>query len=204
VEFIKKAVKDATDAGFLVCHCHPTWSFEEQDFSDAFEGCFAMEMYNNGSYLCGFNEFNQHYYDHQTRKGYKLGVLATDDNHNHRQGVYNDSFGGFTYILADKLEYGAIIDSLEKKDFYASTGPTINSLAVEDGVIKIETSNAQSICFITNTRNRKLLIAEGGASINSAEFSLIPTDKYLRVEVTDKNGGKAFTRAYFRNEILDE
>lgn len=206
VEFVKKAVKDAKAAGYLVSHSHPTWSFEEQDFSNAFEDCFAMELYNHASYIQGYNEYNQHYYDHQIRKGYKMGVLAVDDNHNHKpmDGQYCDSFGGATYILADKLDYGSIIESLENKDFYASTGPQIYSLEVEDGKLTVKTSNADKIWFITNTRNRKACLAAEGQTVNTAEFTLISTDRFVRVEVTDKNGNKAFTRAFFRNEILDE
>lgn len=205
VEFVRNAIKDAISAGFLVSHCHPTWSFEGEDFSDAFENCFAMEIYNHGSYNSGYFEYNQHFYECQIKKGYRIGLLAVDDNHNfysigHSQ---NDSFGGATYIIAEQLDYDSIIRALEKQDFYASTGPLIYALEVENGLIKVRTSAAERICFMTNTRNRGIKIASIGETVYDAEFQLGETDKWVRVEVVDGEGKRAFSRAFFRNE-LDE
>ncbi len=205
VEFVKQTVKDAIDAGFLVSHCHPTWSFEDQDFADAFEDCFAMELYNHSSYTGGYFEYNQHYYDYQLKRGREMGVLAVDDNHDAYPigHPHNDSFGGVTYILADSLDYTSIIEALENKGCYASTGPLIHSISVEDGVIRACTSEAERICFVTNTRNRGIAIAADGESVNEAEFKIGETDQWVRVEVVDKFGKRAFSRAFFRDELVE-
>ncbi len=204
VEFVRRTVKDATAAGFLVSHCHPTWSLENEDFADAFEDCFAMEVYNHNSYMSGFFEYNQHYYDYQIKRGRKMGTLATDDNHDaypigHPQ---NDSFGGATYILADSLDYASIMGALERKDFYASSGPTIQGAFVENGTVKVYTSQAERIYFITNTRHRGAKIASTGESVCEAEFQIGETDKWVRIEVVDREGKRALSRAFFRDEFL--
>ena len=205
VEFVKQAVKDAHEAGFLVCHCHPTWSFEDESFADAFEDCFAMEIYNHSSYMGGFFEYNRSYYDYQSKNGRTMAILAVDDNHDFSPigNIYNDSFGGFTYILAEELNYESVIQALENKNCYASTGPQIYSLTADNGKIQIHTSPAERIIFITNTRNRKMFISEQNESISSAEFALREIDEWLRVEVIDERGKCAFTRAYTRNELFD-
>lgn len=203
VEFVKQTVRDAIDAGFLVCHNHPTWSFEDESNADGYQDCFAMEIYNHGSYVEGFNEYNEHYYEHQLRKGRKMALIAADDNHDKKPigDPHNDSFGGFTYILAEKLEYGAIITAMENKDFYASTGPQIYSLTVDNGKLTIKTSDAVRIAFITDTKNRKTELALPDEYVNSAEFVFGERDAWVRAEVVDEKGYKAFTRAYFKEEL---
>lgn len=204
VEFVKQLVKDAKEAGYLVCHCHPTWSFEDESFADAFEDCFAMELYNHSSYSGGFFEYNQHYYDVQTKKGRRMGVMAVDDNHDFFPigHPHNDSFGGVTYILAEKLDYASVMQSLENKDFYASTGPIIHSLTFDGGTFHARTSDAERIIFVTNTRNRAITIAPENESVNEYWFNLGETDKWVRLEVVDKEGKRAFSRAYFRDELI--
>ena len=205
VEFVQQTIRDAMEAGFLVCHNHPTWSFENESVADSYQDCFAMEIYNHGCYVEAYNEYNEHYYDFQLRKGRKMALIAADDNHNKYPVGHShcDSFGGFTYILADKLEYGKVIEAMEKQDFYASTGPQIFSLTFEDGKLAIKTSDATRILFITDTKNRKAEIALKGEFINTAEFVFGERDNWVRVEVIDANGCKAFTRAYFKEELVD-
>jgi hypothetical protein len=203
VEFIRQTVQDAKEKGFLVCHNHPTWSFENEDFASAYDGCFAMEIYNHGSYQFGYNEYNQHYYDYQINRGLQMAVIASDDNHNFEDDPYGDSFGGITYILADHLEYGSIINALENKDFYATTGPKIFSLSVEDGKLNVKTSDAERIVFITNNHHRKVVSSKNGEVITQAEFTATTKDSWVRVEVVDFKGKRAFTRAFFKKELFE-
>lgn len=108
VDFIRKTIEYAKENGFLACHNHPTWSFEDESIAPAYDGCFAMEIYNHGSYQEGHDEYNRHYYDYQLNRGLDMALVASDDNHNPLGDEYKDAFGGATYILADKLEYGEI------------------------------------------------------------------------------------------------
>ncbi len=203
VEFLKQTIKDAKNCGFLVCHNHPTWSFEKESFAPAYDNCFAMEMYNHGCYQAGYCEYNQRYYDYQTNRGLDLGVICADDNHNTTDNPYWDSFGGMTYILADNLEYSEIIQALENRNFYASTGPRIYSLIVEKGVLKVETSKAERILFITNNHYRKAVRAIENQTLTKAEFLVDDRIQWVRVEVVDHEGKRAFSRAYRTQEILE-
>lgn len=204
VEFIRQTVEDAKKCRFLVCHNHPTWSFENEAFAPAYDNCFAMEMYNNGCYQMGYSEYNQHYYDYQTNRGLEMGVICADDNHNSTNNPYWDAFGGMTYILADSLEYGEIIKALENRNFYASTGPRIFSLSAENGVLKVETSRAERILFVTNNHYRKAVRAKENETLTTAEFVVDERIKWVRVEVVDYEGKRAFSRAYRVKEILEE
>ena len=203
VPFIQKLLGDAHKHGFLTCHNHPTWSFEDESIADAYEGCFAMEIYNHSACMVGHNEHNEHFYDYQLNKGRRMALIAADDNHNARSvdDPRCDSFGGITYILADKLDYESIITALEKQEFYASMGPQIFSLSVENGVMKVETSPAKRIGFITNCHKRGLTIAPKDESITQSEFALHEKVEWVYVEVMDEVGNKAYSRAFFRGEL---
>ena len=131
-----------------------------------------------------------------------MAVIAADDNHNLEDDPYGDSFGGITYILADCLDYGSIISALENKDFYATTGPKIFSLTSEQGTVSIKTSEAERIVFVTNNHHRKVVSSKNGESVTKADFVMTENDKWLRVEVVGFDGKRAFTRAFFTQEIL--
>lgn len=202
VEFLRKTIDDALACGFIVCHNHPTWSFENEALAPAYDKCFAMEMYNNGCYQGGYVEYNQHYYDYQMNRGLEMGAICADDNHNTTENPYWDAFGGVTYILADKLEYGEIINALENKEFYSSTGPRIFSLVADNGLLKVETSEAERIIFVTNNHYRKIVIAKPNESVTTAEFQVDERIEWVRVEVVDSTGKRAFSRGYRIKEIL--
>lgn len=200
VDFLKQTIEDAKKCGYIVCHNHPTWSLEDQSVASAYDGCFAMEIYNNDCYQLGYCEYNQHYYEYQLNRGLKMFPIASDDNHNPPNGV-QDSFGGFTYILAKEFGYGGIISALENGDFYASTGPRIYSLVADNGELSVTTSPAERIMFITDNHHRKAFIAKENESVNKASFNMNPTDKWLRIEVVDDKGRRAFSRAFTFDEI---
>lgn len=205
VEFIQEMIAYAKECGYLVCHNHPTWSFEDESSAAAYDGCFAMEIYNHGAYQGGHFEYNQHYYEHQLRRGLQMGVIAADDNHNvlPLDDPASDSFGGATYIMAERLEYSSVIDALEKRNFYASTGPQIFSFTSENGLLTVKTSEAQGIWFVTNTKRRKACWAKEGEPLTTVTWEMNPEDSWVRVEVIDGQGKRAFTRAYTKEEIFD-
>ncbi|MBQ7880001.1 MAG: CehA/McbA family metallohydrolase [Clostridia bacterium] len=205
VEFLRKMIDDAHRNGFLVCHNHPTWSFEDERYADAYEACFAMEIYNHSSYMGGHNEHNAHFYDYQLNRGRRMALIAADDNHNARstEDPRCDSFGGVTYILAEKLNYESIITALEKKDFYASCGPQIFSLTVDNGVFNVKTSPVSRICFVTNAHKRGVTVAAKNETVTQSEFTPNEKVKWVYVEITDEVGNKAYSRAFFQDEWQD-
>ena len=205
VEFIQEMIAYAKECGYLVCHNHPTWSFESESSEAAYDGCFAMEIYNHGAYQEGHFEYNQHYYERQLRRGLRMGLIAADDNHNHfeLEDPASDSFGGITYVLADQLEYASVIEALEKRNFYASTGPQIFSFTSDNGLLTVKTSDAQGIWFVTNSKRRKAFWARSDQALTSAVWEMSPEDDWIRIEVIDKQGKRAFTRAYEKEEIFE-
>ena len=92
---------------------------------------------------------------------------------------------------------------MENRNFYASTGPRIFSLSADKGVLKVETSRAERILFVTNNHYRKAVRAKENEELTTAEFAVDERINWVRVEVVDYEGKRAFSRAYRVKEILE-
>ena len=207
-ECINEMIKRGRDAGFFVTYNHPTWSVEEYPEYMRYEGMNAMEIVNFGCVIVGNDDDNGHCYDDMLRGGKRLFCIGTDDNHN-RHGDDDplcDSYGGYTVIGAPSLTYADIAKALENGCFYTSTGnyknegPEILSLVVEDGKVKIKTSGARYITYLTGRRRCDNRAAVDGDVITEAEFD-IGDEKWFRLTVTDNKGFKAYTNAYFTDSL---
>ena len=198
VSYVNHIISQAKKHGFFVSYNHPQWSLENIKDAEQYVGFDSLEIYNHVSYLVGFDENNEQLYEYLVSKGYNVGVHAGDDNHN--KNNIQDSFGGFTYIMADNLEYGEIISALESHEYYASTGPQIHFVGIENGVVTVKCDNVKSICISNNTRRRKRFISTDGNGINIATHLLDSSSTYFRVTIEDFNGNKAYTRAFLKEE----
>lgn len=198
-EVISEMMCRGREAGFFVTYNHPAWSNE--DYSDYinFEGMHAMEIVNYGCYHEGYEDYNPRVYDDMLHENKRIYCIATDDNHNHSGEA--DSFGGFTMIKAERLDYGLIGKALLNGHFYASEGPQIHSLWVENGVVHVECSPAVRISMKTGIIYAKAFNSEGGTPLTSASFEIKPNQKYFRITVTDASGKHACTNAYFVDEL---
>lgn len=202
-ECINEAIKTAKDAGYFVTYNHPTWSREAYPQYTRYEGFDALEIMNYCSQVAGYDDYNPRVYDDLLSCGKRIAVTGGDDNHNGKPKDSNayDAFGAFTMIKAEKLDYDSVFSALVKGDFYASEGPLINALWYENGIVYVETSDAYSITFVTNSRPNRTKMAEGDTQITSAFFGVAPQDDYFRIVVLDKFGKHACSRAYFVDEI---
>lgn len=193
-ECINDMIKQGRENGFFVTYNHPAWSLETLNEYGGYHGMNAMEICNYGCTSAGYTDYNEKEYDDMLRGGEEIFCISTDDNHNGRQ----DSFGGFTFINADKLEYRTITKALENGDFYASQGPEIYELWYENGKIGIKCSECASIRINTGVRRCDIVSAENADKpITDAEFDVCDKDNYVRLTVTDFSGRHANTNAYF-------
>ena len=196
-ECISDMMKKGRDNGFFVTYNHPNWSLENYSDYMRYDYMNAMEVFNNECECLGYCEYNEKEYDDMLRGGKRIYCIATDDCH-----VIESCGGGFTMIKADKLDYRAITNALVAGNFYASQGPSIYDLWFEDGRIHIDCSDAVSITLHTSSRRAKMIKAEKGGFVNTADFDVVPEDGYVRITVTDSTGKHANTNAYFTDELF--
>lgn len=192
----------ARENGFFVIYNHPTWSNEHYPEYTNYHGMHAMEICNYSSLMGGYDENNGYIYDDMLRAGERIFCVAADDNHHCVGGPKDDAFGGFTMIKAEKLEYKTITDALLAGNFYASQGPEIHELWMEDGKIHLACSDARKIFMTTARRKARLVLAPKGESVNEAVFDVAPEDIYVRFTVVDHEGLPAQTNAYFTDELF--
>lgn len=160
-----------------------------------------MEILNYGCELSGYDAYQPNAYDDMLRCNKRIFAVAADDNHNKHplNSPYSDSFGGFVMIKAEKLSYTDIADALFAGSFYASSGPEIHSLYLENGEAHITCSDAKKITITTDRRLVESAIADEGKTVNCASFRVDEDVKYIRFTVKDSHGRFANTNAYFIN-----
>ncbi len=194
-EGISDMMRRGREKGFFVVYNHPTGSLENYTHYINYNHMHAMEMYNNRE------EYNPRVYDDMLRAGKHIYCVGGDDNHN-RPKPDSDVGYSWTMIKADRLEYRTITDALVKGNFYASQGPAIYELYVEEGILHITTSDADRITFTSGNRRSKTCYPEAGKQVlNHASYQLFEDNIYIRVTVTDKHGKTASTNAYFVEDI---
>lgn len=198
---INQMVRRAHELGFLVSYNHPGWCLHTAEDYLHYDEFDFVEVHNTGCVILGYGSDEQVFSD-MMRAGKKIYCTATDDNHNAYgfDEPLTDSFGGWVMIAADKLGYRELMDSLEAGDFYASTGPEIYSIALDDSgeesVINVKCSPAKSIYLITQGRRTGRAIAQASDTIEEASIKLYPRDARFRIRVDDAQGRSAYSQIY--------
>ena len=192
-------MKTFMDKGFFVTYNHPSWNLETYPTYMQYKYMHAMEIVNGGSAYNGYEERNSKEYDDMLRGGKKIYCIATDDAH--MRGCV-DAFGSFTMIKSPDLEYKSITDALVNGNFYASEGPLIDELWYEDGRVYARFAPAKKAFVTKATRNVSKVEAADGEYITEADFSVEDDDGYFRVTVVAEDGKRAYTNAYFLDDIL--
>lgn len=196
-ECISEMMQKGREGGFFVTYNHPTWSMEDYSNYMGYHGMHAMEIVNYGAFSSGYDDYNPRVYDDILRGGERIYCIAADDTH---KGTI-DCFGGFTMIKAASLDYDTVGRALLDGHFYASEGPLIHSLWIEDGYLHVVTSPAAQITMNTGIIHTAFKKAEGGVPVTEAAFPLAPEFGYIRVTVLDSEGHHACSNAYFLDEV---
>lgn len=200
VDSINEVIRRANAEGTLVQFNHPDWSLNDEALYLNLDGLWGFEILNYQTNLETGMSYCPLAYDQMLRVGKNVFCTMGDDNHNHEPGDYG-SFGGFNYIGVNKLTYDEVFEALKAGNFYASSGPIIKSMYVEDGKIWVECSEATDIIF--NGYNRTYRNYHG-ENLTVADFKIFGGEVYFRITVKDKYGNVAHTHAYFCDDVLKE
>ncbi len=195
--------KEAKDGGFFLTYNHPTWSLEDYSNYVHYQGMDAFEFFNGGCIVEGYDDICPRVYDDLLRTGHRIGAIGADDNHNTEPALGRTCDAGvaWTVIRAEKLEYRAVTKALEEGNYYASMGPQIKDLYIEDGKVHISTSPVDRIHMYMGCRRGYFAYASKGETITEAVLPYDADCGYFRFEVTDTQGYKAVTNAYFPDEL---
>ncbi len=202
---INDVILRAKQEGFLGQYNHPRWSCQDvRDFGQL-ENLWGFEVINGGCHSTKMDGWGDVEFQQMLCMGKFLCPTGGDDNHN-RQPIdspYSDSFIGWTMIKAPALTYDAVLAAMEQGDLYATSGPQIKELYVEDGKVYIETSPAKVILLRTEYRPHRIERSFEDnltrAVFDLSTFKMPP--RFIRFEVWDSHNEKAMTRAYLPHEF---
>jgi hypothetical protein len=165
---------------------HPHWSLNTLATLTALHGTVAAEVFNTTSYL---RQDSANILDLTAAHGRLYPFVASDDSHEYN----GEPGGGFTMVQADSLTPEAILTAMDQGRFYASQGPRIEQLNVENGVFSVRCSPASRIYFYSN-----LAWAPGqlvrGDGLTTAHYGLNPHlgERFVRCQVIDALGKSAW------------
>lgn len=202
-EYVNKFIRTAKDNGYIVSYNHPYWSMESEADTLATEGCFSFEMVNYNSYVESYLEHNGALYDKMLLAGKRIFCHAADDNHNRLPVGHPacDSFGAFTMIMADSLDYDTVFTAMESGEMYSSMGPVFNEISYADGRLHIECSPVSKIIVYTGSKKPKCVHADAGGTVTAADIGIDDEARYVRVSLLDGEGRWADTRGFSREEL---
>ncbi len=204
-EGLNDIIKKANEAGFLVTLNHPVWSLQNYEDYIGLDGLWGIEIYNTGSVVEGYRDTVQPLTD-LLQLGKQVFPVAADDAH-----CLKHHFGGFVMVKSEKLEYKAIMKALEDGEFYASSGPEIDELYIDDDKLIVKCSPSRAVIMSSVWRRRKCVMATPCQHLDYAVFDIKdylaePTSmgrkEYIRITVVGFDGETADTRAYFIDELL--
>jgi hypothetical protein len=96
-------------------------------------------------------------------------------------------------VRAAKLEARALLEAMERGDFYASTGVTLTDYETTADAVRVTVKKDGW------SRYRIEFIGKGGAVLDTAtdspaEYRIRGTEGYVRAKITDSNGHFAWTQ----------
>jgi hypothetical protein len=135
-------------------------------------------------------------WDRLLSNGTLLYGIAVDDAHNFKQPGNPAVAGpgrGWVMVRAARLDARALLESLERGDFYASTGVVLDDLVVgaRDMTVKVKPEGA--------SKYRIQFVGTGGQILSdvgeaSATYAFKGDEGYVRARVIESNGRMAWVQ----------
>jgi hypothetical protein len=201
VETLQRNV-DAVRAASGVPHInHPNfeWAITADDLKQV-QNNKLLEIYNGhhlvnnlgGGGVPGLEEV----WDVILSSGKLLYGIAVDDAHNFKQPWNRNSAQpgrGWVVVRTDRLSTTAILDALERGDFYASTGVELADYQTTGKEVTVTIRQEGS------SKYRVLFIGQGGRVLkevitNPAVYQFLGDESYVRAKVIESNGKAAWTQ----------
>ncbi|MCE9591483.1 MAG: CehA/McbA family metallohydrolase [Planctomycetes bacterium] len=177
--------------GFVIVN-HPNWfaGFDHCSIEQMREwvGYVGMEIFNGTIGRLDGSPYATNKWDMLLNQGRRIWGFANDDHH---LSVGDIELGWNMAYVKERCLAG-VIDTLKKGRFYASTGVTIDSIAVDGMNIRIRADNAVRIVALRDTA-RRFAIADG------PEISVTVPEgaKYVRFECWGQGERFAWTQPFF-------
>ncbi|HYM11567.1 MAG TPA: CehA/McbA family metallohydrolase [Bryobacterales bacterium] len=125
--------------------------------------------------------------------------IAVDDAHNFKQFAphLSNPGRGWVSIHAPELTAAALIDGLERGDFYASTGVVLDDVERRSRELRLQIHETRPLKYTIEFIGENSRVLKTTFD-NPASYQLGSTDRYVRAKVTASSGEMAWTQPVFR------
>ena len=183
-------IAHVNETGGAVIAAHPAWSLNTTDFLCSLEGVRMAEVYNtvSGEPFNAPRANSESILDVAAANGKLFNLVAADDAHFYQ----GDQCVSYIMVQAEELTVSSILKAMNQGRFYASQGPEIRSIERKDDEIIIETSPVSCIT-VCSERNWVGGRCMQGKGLTERIYQPRPGEKYVRFQITDENGRKAWS-----------
>ncbi len=166
---------------------HPYWlGLTYRDLVNR-EQPIGLEVYNAVCEFLNAKGASSAVWDDVLTRGRHWWGLGVDDAHAAEQAGKS-----WVMVKAEALTSEAIMQALREGAFYSTTGPLIEEVEVGEE-IRVRTSPVQQINFMADSWHGRPTLAPAGETICEAVFTPRGDERYLRIEVCDAEGRRAWT-----------
>lgn len=141
-------------------------------------------------------------WDSALTAGRELYGIAVDDAHEFKRfgPERSNPGGGWIQVRASELSEHTILAAIERGEFYASTGVSIEEMSRSSGQlsVKVEQKGDRQYRTVFTGKGGRVLARKTGVE---ATYRLQPGDGYARATITDSAGKKAWVQPVFQDSV---
>jgi hypothetical protein len=176
--------------GYIVL-CHPYWCSFSREELKMIKGIDAVEVYNSVCEKLNGKGDSSSEFDSLLLLGDRPHAIASDDCHD-----IDECFGGWIVVKAANKDKDSIMNAIRRGAYYSSCGPEFMNLEFKNGEVHVECSNVKKISFISRAQSGAQFKAKEDEFLTSASMQTKRFNKFVRVQIEDQYGKKAWSQAY--------
>lgn len=183
----QKIIDGIHAAGGIAILAHPAWSLNTPEQMMNLKNIDATEIYNSVSGMhMSRRPDSGLLVDMIAANGLYLPLLASDDTH------YYDGDECYSWIMVEASDNTreAILSAIRAKKFYATQGPEVHLWREGDEFV-VKCSPCREINFLSNRVWCKRVFE--GEGLTEARYTPVEGEIFIRVEVTDADGKRAWS-----------
>jgi len=203
VDTLQRNVDAIRKAGGAPAINHPNyrWAITAADLA-AVENNKLFEIYNGhpevNNWGGGGSPSLEEMWDTLLTSGRLMYGVAVDDAHYFKQygPQYSNPGRGWVSVRAGELSASALVEALERGDFYSSTGVVLSEVERMPRTLRVAIKTGAALKYTIE------FIGDNGRVLkssfdNPASYTLAASDTYVRARVKASNGEMAWTQPVF-------
>lgn len=193
---LEESLKTAASQGGMLILAHPYWTGNtiEDSLRHKFHG---VEIYNHVCTWLNGKGSGGYLWDRMLEHSPGTLGFAVDDAH--IQPVHPGWNGGWIMVNAPEINQKTIMSAIRKGNYYSTCGPLFSAITLENGKIRVSTSPVRFIRMAGPQWHGERRGDFDGGILHEALFDVPDDWEYMRIEIEDENGRRAWTNTLFNN-----